>query len=271
MKKMKNFILLLIMFLALEVTSQEKNIMVEYDIYYNTSSPRVKKAYLSFFNNNKSNFIELPEFKLLKDIEDNKNDDNDLRINVNYFPKGILKEVSIDYNSKKLSSIETIVFDNNAYKVNEKIPNFTWNTNYNQNKKIGKYLCSKATTNFRGRKYIVWYTEEIPLRFGPWKLTGLPGLILEAYDETLKYRWIVKKIGGVDKKFLLIRKKVKYHKSIELEEFVRIKYGDNTKAKNFEKKIKSKLPRGAKVKVKRNKFRQNKELIYEWEEEIKEK
>ena len=42
------------------------------------------------------------------------------------------------------------------------------------------YACRKATTRFRGRDWTVWYTDEIPVDAGPWKLHGLPGLILRA-------------------------------------------------------------------------------------------
>ncbi|GAB6975196.1 GLPGLI family protein [Prevotella falsenii] len=40
--------------------------------------------------------------------------------------------------------------------------------------------CKKATTNFRGRYWEVWYAEDIPISQGPWKLCGLPGMILKA-------------------------------------------------------------------------------------------
>lgn len=50
-------------------------------------------------------------------------------------------------------------------------------------KKIGKFSCLKATAEFRGRKWTAWYTPEIPVNHGPWKLQGLPGLILQAHDE----------------------------------------------------------------------------------------
>ena len=42
--------------------------------------------------------------------------------------------------------------------------------------------CKKAVTNWRGRKWIAWYTLDIPISDGPWKLHGLPGLILAAED-----------------------------------------------------------------------------------------
>ena len=44
------------------------------------------------------------------------------------------------------------------------------------------YPCRKAKTTFRGRSWIAWYAMDIPYQYGPWKLFGLPGLILKAYD-----------------------------------------------------------------------------------------
>lgn len=49
------------------------------------------------------------------------------------------------------------------------------------------YECYKATTKFRGRVWHAWFAPEIPLSLGPWKLSGLPGLILEAYDTDRQY------------------------------------------------------------------------------------
>jgi len=46
------------------------------------------------------------------------------------------------------------------------------------------YLCNKAITSFGGREWTVWYSPEIAISDGPWKLYGLPGLILKAQDAT---------------------------------------------------------------------------------------
>lgn len=49
------------------------------------------------------------------------------------------------------------------------------------------YHCQLAKTNFKGRTWYAWYAEDIPLPEGPWKLIGLPGLTLKAYDENKEY------------------------------------------------------------------------------------
>ena len=48
---------------------------------------------------------------------------------------------------------------------------------------VSGYLCQKATATFRGVEWHVCYTEEIPSSAGPWRLRGLPGLIVEAESE----------------------------------------------------------------------------------------
>ncbi|MCB0629297.1 MAG: GLPGLI family protein [Saprospiraceae bacterium] len=50
-------------------------------------------------------------------------------------------------------------------------------------KLIGEITVQKARGEFRGRTYSAWFARSIPLSNGPWKLGGLPGLILEAYDD----------------------------------------------------------------------------------------
>ena len=56
------------------------------------------------------------------------------------------------------------------------------------------YTCHKAVADFRGREWIAWYAPELPLSYGPWKLCGLPGLILEAYDNKLEYKYTATEI-----------------------------------------------------------------------------
>ena len=44
------------------------------------------------------------------------------------------------------------------------------------------YQVNAAVGSYGGREWKVWFTEEIPVPFGPWKLAGLPGLVLKAHD-----------------------------------------------------------------------------------------
>jgi len=77
--------------------------------------------------------------------------------------------------------------------IKEKKPQIDWKIT-TETKQIGKFTCSKATTHFRGRDYTAWFTMAIPVKFGPWKLHGLPGLILEAYDKDKYVYWYFKNI-----------------------------------------------------------------------------
>ncbi|MGX1023596.1 GLPGLI family protein [Psychroflexus sp. MBR-150] len=52
----------------------------------------------------------------------------------------------------------------------------------NETDTINSLKVKKATTNFRGRDYIAWYSEEIPISDGPYKFKGLPGLIIKIFD-----------------------------------------------------------------------------------------
>lgn len=67
------------------------------------------------------------------------------------------------------------------YKITEDIPTPEWVIHEDGTRNIIGFNCTMATTHFRGRAWKVWFSEEIPLPLGPWKLGGLPGLILAAH------------------------------------------------------------------------------------------
>lgn len=82
-------------------------------------------------------------------------------------------------NANKLSYYGRVSIDNYMYQ--EEVPHIDWALS-DSTKEICGYLCHQATATFRGRNWIAWYCD-IPKCVGPWKLNGLPGLILAAETE----------------------------------------------------------------------------------------
>jgi GLPGLI family protein len=77
-----------------------------------------------------------------------------------------------------------------SYILKEKIPVINWSI-LSETRKIGTLQAIHAKGVFGGRTYNVWFAPDIPLPYGPFKLGGLPGLILEAYSEDgfVKYKF----------------------------------------------------------------------------------
>lgn len=76
------------------------------------------------------------------------------------------------------------------YVVEEPIENIDWTIVEDSVKKVLGYDCIMATADYHGRKWTAWFTPEIPLQAGPWKLAGLPGLILEADADNGVYSFV---------------------------------------------------------------------------------
>ncbi|PZR23539.1 MAG: hypothetical protein DI539_02740 [Flavobacterium psychrophilum] len=89
-----------------------------------------------------------------------------------------------DRNKKEVLFYDYVM--SKKFLVRDLCPDIQWQIT-DETKTVAGLTCIKAVGDFRGRQWIAWFAPEIPLAFGPWKLQGLPGIILEAYDSTEKY------------------------------------------------------------------------------------
>lgn len=112
-----------------------------------------------------------------------------------------------NYPAGKLT--ETSYFDLTNWRYTEDWEQPEWDVCDESDEILG-YQCFKATTRYRGRIWTAWFAPEIPFHDGPWKLCGLPGLILEAGDDTGEYHFIacgLMQSGRPDVGYLIHREK----------------------------------------------------------------
>ncbi len=105
-------------------------------------------------------------------------------------------------NYKKLVRKETMM---NAYIVDDALPVITWHISGDK-ANFAELHCQKATCHFKGRNYTAWFCTDLPVHVGPWKLNGLPGVIVEAYDAKKE---VVFKFDRVEKAVLGASKPIK--------------------------------------------------------------
>lgn len=69
------------------------------------------------------------------------------------------------------------------YCITDSLPAINWQVLQETRMLRQSILVRKARGSYGGRRYTAWFAPGIPIQDGPWKLAGLPGLILEAYDD----------------------------------------------------------------------------------------
>lgn len=79
-------------------------------------------------------------------------------------------------------------------------------------KNILGYECVMAESEYHGRHWTAWFSPEIPLSDGPWKLCGLPGLILEASESAGQHSFTATGIENSNQKIYPIYLPNRYDK-----------------------------------------------------------
>jgi GLPGLI family protein len=100
------------------------------------------------------------------------------------YHSSITYKIYKNYPAGKVTTLEQ--FTINRYRCEEKNDVPPWQV-LSDTATVLSYPCRKAVCRFRGRDYEAWFTLDIPRNEGPWKLHGLPGLILRAQDAKREY------------------------------------------------------------------------------------
>ncbi|WP_370998723.1 GLPGLI family protein [Mucilaginibacter sp. RCC_168] len=82
----------------------------------------------------------------------------------------------------------------NRYLIESQMPTIEWKIS-SDTATFSSLHCQKAVCNFKGRSYTVWFCPDLPVRTGPWKLNGLPGVIVDAHDSKNE---VIFKFDGVE-------------------------------------------------------------------------
>lgn len=90
-----------------------------------------------------------------------------------------------NYPTGKSTYLDKVIRE--KFRIIEPLEQPQWDIIADSTKQILDYHCQMARCSFKGRTWTAWFTTDIPLDNGPWKLCGLPGLILRAYDSKQQY------------------------------------------------------------------------------------
>lgn len=127
--------------------------------------------------------LDIKEFKSFFRTENQRKDDSifvkmGTRKMMNF---GFEEQFFVEKNlkNKEINKIIISGFDEYSLKITEP---FSWKL-IAENRKIGDFDCQRAQLDYGGRKWIAWFTTDIPFQEGPYVFHGLPGLIVEIKDE----------------------------------------------------------------------------------------
>ncbi|PQJ79475.1 GLPGLI family protein [Polaribacter porphyrae] len=202
-----------------------------------------------FFSPNFSVFSEkTAQQKKSSTLKPSTDDEFDLSFDVKF--NGSKYVVLTDFKRDSIYS-QVSLFKNGkqtTYIVCEKAKKIKWEITQ-EFKMISGFKAQKATCLFRGRNYSAWFTKKIPIKYGPWKLNGLPGLILNVSDDKNEVAFNVTKIEIPNIKNTKSNNYFEFNKTfkkISLKEYIKLKKGQ---VEEVMKLFGAKLPRGSNMKI----------------------
>lgn len=110
-----------------------------------------------------------------------------------------------DYNSSKIK-FYIKRFNTDFFIEENEIPDWELTNEFLE---IANYKCQKAHTNYKGREWTAWFTNEIPLSDGPYKFYGLPGLVVQIQDKNKIHTFSLIHVINIENPYLKIPNKAK--------------------------------------------------------------
>ncbi len=215
--------------------------------YFDTRNDKHRTAYLTIKGLNAIYYSKKSEEETLNSYSsENTYDGVDYKVNLN--SKDSLTNVVFTNISNNLMNSIINIFSEGKYEkycVLESPNEITWKI-VDETQVIGDYKCQKAITFYKGRHYDVWFTEQLPINFGPWKLHGLPGAVVVAEDSEQYIKIQLEKIDFKSQDTLIELNVMNNVKKIYCEEYLSLKRMQGNEIAN---KIQSKLPRGAQFNI----------------------
>jgi len=97
-------------------------------------------------------------------------------------------EVFTSLGDGKMQVTNRLPASSDVIRYEETLPKIKWEMG-SETREILGHVCFSATARLFGRDYKAWFTPEIPVSIGPWKLHGLPGAVLLAEDSEHLFRF----------------------------------------------------------------------------------
>ena len=183
--KLKFFILF---FIPLLFSSQNSSFIYELNFKPNSDSTKTEKIIYFLDVKYKESIFRSDKFRSGDSLRIKRGYGNSADMQFNNKQLYVYK----NYEKNEVNKYIFVPFVEPKYTIKIK-ENLTWNIT-NEKSKVGKFDCQKAETNYGGRKWIAWFTNEIPIQDGPYIFRGLPGLIVDISDEKSDYNF---KLGEV--------------------------------------------------------------------------
>lgn len=174
---------------------------ITYNLTYKLDSTKKGKTYnenfLLLFSNGKSKFMSksyyLADSLIYFSKKNNTNPSLAANMAVSIPHTKFRFTIYKDYSSNKIKVYDQIFTDMFKYEENKNA--IAWKIKKDV-KKVNGYNCQKAQTSFGGRNYIAWFPKDIKINDGPYKFSGLPGLIIKIYDDKNHYNFT---LVGIEK------------------------------------------------------------------------